>query len=303
MYQPVGVQPGRSSMFVDPAPRLDPTIFDGTKMKAGIRTELIGMVQGFLGQRYMGAQQWLRMWLAGSGASYRWHAAQGLKDLDILLGVDYIGFRLSNRDFYSVGDREIAKQLNDDLRAGLWEKGWHGEYELTFYVNARSWDIRSINPYAAYDLLEDGWVVPPSQEAPMAFPEYEVAAGQYRDRAQEIVQRYSQHLTELRNSQNPAHRASAEAHFNLAVGQAEDLFNQVHETRRATFSDSDTPDSGWGNYLWQHGKQHGWLTALRNIKEYAEQVRSEQQSQTYGVELPEPDVLVRRAALAYRQSP
>ena len=303
MYQPVGVQPGTSSLFADPAKSLDPTIFDGTRMSPRIRSELVGMVRGFLGQRYMGVEQWLRAWLAGSGASYRWHAARGLKDLDILLGVDYIGFRLANRDFSSVGDREIAKHLNDDLRAGLWQKGWLDEYELTFYVNARSWDIRSINPYAAYDLLEDGWVVPPSQEAPMAFPEYEDAAGRYAQSAQQIVQRYSQHLTELRQAQNPAHRASAEARFKLAVSQAEDLFNQVHEARRATFSDSDTPDSGWGNYLWQHGKREGWLTALRNIKEYADQVRSEQQAQTYGVELPEPDVLVRRAALAYRQTP
>lgn len=302
MYQPVGITAGASSFYVEPANTLDPRIFVGHRMSPRIRSELLGMVKGFLSARYMGVDQWLRVWLAGSGASYRWHASQGLHDLDILLGIDFIAFRLANRDFSSVGDKEIAKHLNEEMRQELWAEGWHDDYEVTFYVNAKSWDIRSIHPYAAYDLIQDGWTVAPSKEAPVVPTEYEVAVGLYHQRAQEAVARYTASLTEITNAANPASRVSAERRFNLAVGSAADLFDQIHQMRRASFADDGGGYSDWGNFLWQTGKQHGWLPALRQIKEYAEEMRKNVERQTYGLELPDPDILLRRAALAYRST-
>jgi hypothetical protein len=247
--------------------------------------------------------QWLKVWLAGSGASYRWHAAQGLKDLDVLLAVDFIAFRLANRDFSSMGDKEIAKHLNDEMRAGLWNSGWHEDYDVTFYVNAQSQDIRDIRPYAAYDLIQDGWTVAPTQDAPVVPKEYETAVGMFHQRAQDLVALYTRSLSELNGAQNPAHRASAEMRFRQSVDLAAALFDQIHESRRSSFADDGGGYSDWGNYLWQTGKQHGWLPALRQIKDYAEQMRKSVEVQTYGIELPDPDVLLRRAALAYRQSP
>lgn len=297
--QPVGITAGASSFYVEPAPTLDPHIFTGERMDPGIRGELLGMVRGFLGQRYMGAETWLKVWLAGSGASFRWHAAQGMKDLDILLGIDFVGFRLSNRNWSSVGDREIAKHINEELRRDLWTKGWHDDYEVTFYVNQAS-DIRDIKPYAAYDLVQDGWTVPPTKDAPVVPKEYETAVGMYHQRAQEAVARYSSGLSELQGAQNSAARASAEARFRMAVSQASDLFEQIHQMRRTSFADDGGGYTDWGNYLWQTGKQHGWLPALRQIKEYAEETSKNIQRETYGMELPDSDVLLRRAALAYR---
>jgi hypothetical protein len=300
MYQPVGITAGASSFYVEPAPTLDPHIFDGDRMDPQVRSELLGMLGGFLSQRYAAVDDWLQVWLAGSGASYRWHAAQGLRDLDILLGIDFITFRLANRDYSSMGDKEIAKHINDEMRAGLWQKGWHDDYEVTFYVNANSQDIRSIKPYAAYDLLANTWTVTPSKEAPAVPLEYQQAAGMYHQRAQESVQRYTSALQELRNATNPAVRASAEARFNLAVNQAADMFDQIHDARRGAFGDSGDGIADWGNYVWQTGKQHGWLPALRQIKDFREDSRLSNEKQTYGVELPDQDVLLRRAALAYR---
>ena len=194
MYQPVGITSGASSFYVQPASGLDPELFSGTRLKSDVRRTLLGTVLGFLKQRYSVPEIWLKAWLAGSAASYRWHAARGLKDLDILLGVEWVSFRLANRDFSSMGNKEIARVINDDMRENLWPemKGWKGEYEVTLYVTAAA-DIRDIRPYAAYDLIADGWTVPPSADSPSVPKEYEVAVGVWADRAKQVVQRYSPH--------------------------------------------------------------------------------------------------------------
>ena len=211
-YAPVGISAGTSSFYVDPAPVLDPSLFDGTRLRANIRQQLVSSVVGFLGQRYAGASIWLRAWLAGSAVSYRWHASSGLKDLDVLLGVDFIAFRLANRDFSSMGNKEIAKHMNDEMRAGLWQSPWNHEFEATFYVNPESSeDIRTIKPYAAYNLIEDAWDVPPSPEAPQVPRDFDLYVGAYHERAQQIVERYSAALVAIRNSVMPAARVNAEA--------------------------------------------------------------------------------------------
>jgi hypothetical protein len=223
-----------------------------------------------------------------------------MRDVDVLLGVEWVTFRLANRDFASMGSKEIARVMNDDLRQNLWPqtKEWRGQYEVTFYVNAAE-DIRDISPYAAYDLIADGWTVPPTKDAPVVPKEYEVAVGAWHDRAKQVVQRYSHMLTGVQNATSPVARVNAEVGFRATVAQAESLFNEIHQARRASFTEGHGY-ADWGNYLWQSGKQHGWLPALRQIKEFAEADRKSRDVQTYGVELPDQDVLLRRAALAYR---
>lgn len=300
MEAPVtGIMPGTSSFDLAPADTLDPELFDGTHLETGVRLELLGMLHGFMEQRYRNHETWLRAWMAGSGASYRWHASETAKDLDILLGIDFVNFRQAHPEFTQVGNEEIAKHINDQLRSDLWPTtaNWKDVYEVTWYVNPRSWDIRAINPYAAYSLVDDNWTVPPSKAPPSVNPKWGPVADSYAIRAGHAVQRYSQALTELQNAQNPAHRINAESRFNLAVDQAVRMFDTVHEGRRTAFTQVGKGYDDFSNFLWQSGKKMGWIPALRQIKDYHQQARATRQQQTYGMELPDTDVLVRRAAI------
>jgi hypothetical protein len=302
MYTPVGITAGASSLDIAPAPSLDPELFTGTRLKAGVRMDLLSMLTGYMSSQYQNHEQWLRAWIAGSGVSYRWHAAPDLKDLDILLGVQFVSFRNANPGYLQLGNAEIAQHLNEGMRTDLWPytARWREQYEVTWYVNPGSWDITAIKPYAAYDLVDDGWTVPPTPNAPRVDPQWEVAAGMYSMRASTIVDRYSKSLTELQGATNPASRANAERQFRMSVEQAVNLFDTVHAGRHVAFSGTGEGYDDWGNYLWQMGKKAGWIPALRQIKEYHQRATQETNLQTYGVDLPDHDVLVRRAALMYR---
>jgi len=302
MYTPVGITAGASSLDISPASTLDPELFTGDRLKTGIRLDLLQTLNGFFTTQYRNHEQWLRAWIAGSGVSYRWHAAHDMKDLDVLLGVDFVGFRNANPGFRQMSNTEIASHLNDEMRQGLWPYTavWHDQYEVTWYVNPGSWDITAIKPYAAYDLLQDGWTVPPNADAPRVEPEWEIAAGMYHKRATTVVDRYSQSLTELQNATNPAARVNAERNFNMSVDQAVNLFETVHSGRKTAFSGTGEGYDDWGNYLWQMGKKAGWIPALRQIKDYHQRATQSGHVQTYGVEMPDTDTLIRRAALQYR---
>lgn len=303
VYTPVGVTAGTSSLDIEPASTLDPELFDGTHLKMGARLELLSALSGYLDSQYGNKEAWLRAWIAGSGVSYRWHAAQDLKDLDILLGLHFVSFRSANPAFTRMGDAEIAKHLNDRMRSELWPSTaqWRGQYEVTWYVNPGSWDITKIKPYAAYDLIEDDWTVPPTTEGPRVDPQWDLHAAMYHQRAYTAVDRYSQALTDLQNAQHPAHRVDAERRFGMAVDQATALFDTVHEGRKHAFSSTGGGYDDWGNYLWQMGKKAGWIPALKQIKDYHQQATALDQQQTYGLELPDHDTLIRRAALRYQQ--
>lgn len=301
-YAPVGIGAGASSFDIEPADHLNPELFDGTSMKPDVRMFILGTIGQFMGAKYAGADDWLKTWLAGSGASYRWNAGHEKMDLDVLLGVDFIRFRQSNSNFTGMGDNEIASMINDQMRQELWPQtsNWRDRYEVTWYINPKSQDIRTINPYAAYDVVGDDWDVAPSKRPPEVNPEWELYAGAYRQRAEQAVQMYSQTLTELQNAQNSVHRVSAERRFGQAVEQAAALFHNVHSGRKAAFTPVGKGYDDFGNFLWQAGKRDGWVEALRLIHKYRQDALEAHQEQTYGIQLPDASVLVRRAALHRR---
>lgn len=302
VYASVGITAGTSSLDVPAAASLDPVLFDGLHLRPEVRANLLNTVQDYLGYYYLGVDDWLNVWIAGSGASYRWHAAVGLKDLDVLLGVRAANFRQMNPKFNQMGDTEIAQHLNEQMRAELWPSTarWMGDYEVTWYVNPGAWDIRSINPYAAYDLNRDEWTVPPSPREPNIAPEWEQAAYRHHNAAQVAVERYTQSLDAISAATNPAHRVNAERMFQHAVGQAVNLLDVVHHNRRNAFSRTGAGYDDYHNYIWQAGKKSGWIPALREIKDYHEAASQEAYTQTYGVELPDTNTLIRRAALHNR---
>jgi hypothetical protein len=296
-YRPVGIKAGLSSSSIAPMDHLDPFLFDGDRMNSNARMHLLSTISTFISSRYSGVNQWLKAWLAGSGASYRWYANP---DLDVLLGIDFVEFRRSNPRFSGAGDNEIAHYLNDQMRQDLWPTtaNWADRYEVTFYVNPRSKDIRFINPYAAYDLINDEWTVPPTKAPQQIGTDWQPHAEMYRQRAETVVGRYGDALNELHAAVNPAHRRDAEVRLHHAVDQAVAMFESVHAGRKTAFSPVGGGYNDFNNFLWQEGKRAGWLPALRSITEHHQRATTTAQEATYGLSLPDADVLVRRAVMS-----
>lgn len=295
LYPEVQIRPGGTSYFSDPEEGLDPYLFEGDVMHEEIRLELVSMLMTHLNARYNGAQTWVRAWVAGSGVSYQWNAQVG--DLDVLLGVDFPMFRSQNPGWDRMSDQEIAKEMNQGLYENLREDLWRGLWELTFYVNPDSYDIRAINPYAAYDLIHDEWTVRPVEGRRAPDNKYWAeSAGRDSTAAQVLVGRYETALTALRTATNPAARVNAERALQHSIDQGIALLDSIHQGRKSAFSRVGAGYGDWGNYRWQAGKASGVIPALRMLKQYREETRLRNEADTYGLEIPDVDTTIRRAA-------
>jgi hypothetical protein len=196
-----------------------------------------------------------------------------------------------------LGDTEISKMLNEDFREQLQPdtENWNG-YEVTFYVNPGATDIRSIRPYAAYDLTHNEWTVVPHPETAPYQPSWQSFADRDNKMATEIISRYSKALTDLQSAPNDAARRNAELRMQQALSQGSMLFEDIHSSRRQAFSSQGAGYSDFYNYRWQAGKKSGTVPALRKMHDYYDAYKAGQADETYGVELPDTETLIRRAA-------
>lgn len=293
----VHLLPASTSYFSTASEGLDPRLFDGYHLKPSIRQGLLGMLMAHLVHHFNQPEQWAIAWVAGSGVSYQWEAVREPGDLDVLVGIDYVAFRSSNSDYAGMSDAEISQEINETFYADLtpFTRNWRG-FEVTFYSNPWATDITAINPYAAYSLTDDEWTVEPDpRQHPPVVRSWEQRAQRDTDMAMDIVRRYSQAVTDVRAATNPAYRLNAERRLHLSMAEGVDLFDQIHHGRKAAFSPFGQGYNDWGNYRWQAAKRSGTVGALRSMKDYQDQAALEEQAQTYGVELPSSDLLVRRA--------
>lgn len=295
--QPVIIKGSSTSYFSQPENELDPKLFDGTHLKGWVRNGILQLLFEFLNTQYRHADLWTRVWIAGSGVSYQWSAAREPGDLDVLIGVNYIQFRKAHPEYTGLTDVEVSRMLNEDFRENLQPEteNWNG-YEVTFYVNPGATDIRSINPYAAYDLTNDEWTVHPAQQTAPREPLWEEMARRDLSMASDIVMRYSQAVTDIQGAQNDAARRNAEAKMHAALIQASALYKDIHEARRFAFKPDGKGYSDYYNYRWQAGKKYGTVPALRKMSEYWTAYKAQQAEETYGIELPDTQTLIRRAA-------
>lgn len=293
----VAASPGSTSYFSEPDNDLDPTLFLHGELKGTVRNAILEILFSYLATNFAEPHRWVHAWLAGSGVSYQWSASRNPGDLDCLVGIEYVRFRELNPEYAGLGNQEIAQMFNEAFSAELMPKtrNWHG-YELTYYVNPAT-DIRDINPYAAYDLINDAWTVEPSRsENPPYSRAWEQRAHRDYQTGVEMVNRYSQALNEVRSATNPAHRVNAEAKLKLAVEQAVVFYEDIHAGRKVAFSPTGAGYSDFNNYRWQAGKRTGIVQALRKIKDYHDAATQSSELDTYGVELPSAATLVRRTA-------
>jgi hypothetical protein len=294
---PVSIQALPTSYFSQPEDTLDPELFSGTMLKGWVRNGLLRLLFGFLNETYRHPDLWTRVWLAGSAVSYQWSAAREPGDLDVLIGVDYIQFRKAHPEYNGLGDTEISKMLNEDFREHLQPdtKDWNG-FEVTFYVNPGATDIRTINPYAAYDLTHNDWTVFPEKQTAPINPVGEKAAQRDLQSASDVVMRYSQALADLRGAQNDAARRNAEFRVQQLLMHGSMLFEDIHHSRRYAFSPSGGGYADVYNYRWQAGKKYGTVPALRQMHDYWKEYKDKQAEETYGIDLPDTQTLIRRAA-------
>lgn len=161
---PTGGQFAHSKSF------LDPDIFDKKeKMHPWIRDPIISLLDSFWTPKYGDWKEWTHLYLAGSLASY-WF---GTPDFDTLIGVNTSKFKKTHPNFNGMSDSEICHFLTEELRQiSLPDfvfppdpNTGHslGPLEITFYCNPGSYDIRNIKPYAAYEILDNKWIVHPTQ--------------------------------------------------------------------------------------------------------------------------------------------
>jgi hypothetical protein len=295
--QPIHIQGSATSYFSAPESELDPKLFSGNNLKGWVRNGILQLLFGFLKEQYQAPEVWAHVWIAGSGVSYQWSAARQPGDLDVLIGVDYIQFRRLHPSYNGLSDVEISRMLNEDFRNHLQPdtSDWNG-YEVTFYVNPGATDIRSINPYAAYDLTRDEWTVTPSHEGAPHNRVWDLLAQRDLKLAEDIVARYSTAVTKVQNAQNDAARRNAEFAMHTALMQGHSLFEDIHDARRFAFKQGGEGYGDYYNYRWQAGKKYGTVPALKKMSEYWVAYKAQQAEDTYGVELPDTQTLIRRAA-------
>jgi len=287
-----------TSYFSQPASTLDPKLFQGRVLKPSIRNGIMALITDFLNQNYRHSEMWAHPWLAGSGVSYQWQAARQPGDLDCLIGIDFIRFRKANPEFAGLTDKEISAQLNEEFHNNLnpSSSNWNG-FELTFYALTTD-RIESIKPYAAYDLMYDEWsVVPDPNAAPPTVPEWDEAANIDEARARNINTRFETALEDLRWSTSMPARRNAEVRLDSAASQGGALFDEIHNNRSLAFSENGEGYSDFHNYRWQAGKRNGVVQKLKSMKQYMIDNSRTGAQASYGVELPDADTLIRRAAI------
>ena len=293
---PVSVEPAETSYFSAPNAGLDPRLFRNNQLIGNVRDGILRVLFEHLNNNYHNPEAYVHAWLAGSGVSYQWAANRDPADLDCLVGVDYPKFRQANTNYRGFSDKEISDMFNENFRVELQPltERYLDSFELTFYVNTQT-DIRNIKPYAAYSLTDDDWTVEPQQVTPTVGRDWERRTTRDRTMAVEILSRYSDALANIGTATSPSARINAEATLKLAVDQGAALFEDIHHGRGAAFSPSGEGYLDYANYRWQTGKSTGVIQALKQLKDISKKTRSEFEAQTYGMELPDARVLIRRA--------
>jgi ribosomal protein S18 acetylase RimI-like enzyme/2'-5' RNA ligase len=221
---------------------LDPRIFDGEHLKPSVTKTVLDSLDAYWTPMFGRWQDWAKVYLAGSAASYWWDTDT---DLDLMVGVDLAKLRQARPANIEVSDTAIVEHLNKtlmDMRPAMaavqFEPGTT-PFAVTYFVNeGGAYDVRSIHPYAAYDLSADAWVVHPpvlpADWGPDSIPP-------------EIWRRCEQ--------------TAREARATLALPEPDRteqgivFFDWIHEGRRAAYS---AYGGGWldfGNVVYQYLEQ------------------------------------------------
>jgi hypothetical protein len=259
-----------------------------------------------------GVNEWLHVWLAGSGITYQWAGDRGNGDLDVLFGVDMERFVHWNPGFSGLPESYVADHADEVLKQKLWPATAHQrfgqqEYEVTFFWNPGTGsDITRIHPYAAYDLKGDAWVVSPPavpHDPGVLYPadwhdaaeRDTLAAGQLSDRHATLKSQ----LASIAPGDPRARNAGAEL---VRVQQSVmSLFDDIHTGRREAFGEQGHGYGDWHNFRWQSAKASGVVNALGAIISEARASTEAGDQQLYGGPVDGPETILTRDMLRYGQ--
>jgi hypothetical protein len=279
----------------------DPKLFDpGTDhVRADIRSGVLKLLYDFWRARYRDPEAWSTVWIAGSALSHQWSADHaGLVDLDVLIGVDLTGFLQAHPDWRGFSEKAIAEHMNAEFRAGLTPhtSDWRG-FEATFYVNPGTGnDIRSINPYAAYNLTTDEWTVRPpdlgEDWGPDAVdPSWWAAVDAETARAQELVERYNSVAALVSVAPEGPRRVNLQRELGVIVDQVAAQYGVIHGERSRAFQGLGGIGGGgyldYYNFRWQIFKKRGLQQTLNEIRKLGQSAQVSFAEQRYGAPIAE----------------
>lgn len=304
----VTLEPGHSGYFSSPQPMLDPHLFyNGEYLRPEVTSFLLNTLFNYLSRWYKDPVRWATPWLAGSGISYQWAGDRGNGDLDVLVGVDLLQFTASNPEYAHYSEIDIDDRLTAQLKSDLWPEtartNINGQiYDVTYFVNRRASDIRSIHPYAAYNLLCDEWTVRPPElpkDPRSLYPEGYWSTSRLDTRGiGRLVDEYNHHkrLVKL-DAPNSGSFVSHTVALSGIVKQALSAFRDIHDGRRDAFSATGEGYSDWANFRWQAQKASGGIAALQKIIAADDIARVQQEQTLYGTRVMPADEALRSAAL------
>lgn len=310
-----GLPEGHSSYFESPHRRLDPSLFtDREQLLPAVRERLLAELEEGLrvSLDLAGVNEWLHVWLAGSGITYQWEGGEG--DLDVLFGVDMLRFVHFNPNFQGVPESAVADWADTQLKQKVWPKTAHTRfgdrtYEVTFYWNAGTGnDIERIKPYAAYDLKTDTWAHRPPElpaDPREMYPDgWYLAAHRDVLAATDILDRHH-HLAQVLATTDPSTATGRNATAEMARVRmtARAMFDDIHLGRRQAFGEQGHGYSDWHNFRWQHAKAAGVVPALRGITEAAARSSETQQARLYGGPIDAADTIITREMMRYGPRP
>ena len=263
-----------SGYYGRPKTTLDPRLVDEKGLiHMSLRKAVLERLYAYWEPLYRSPQRWSKAWIAGSAPSYQWREAEDL-DLDILIGVDWDEFYINNPAWRGVPRLHMAEHMNTELRERLWGENWPAAgWETTFFVNPQSYDIRDINPYAAFNLTDDRWdvrpvVLPQDWDPDKYYPQsWTSSVGRDAARALQLIDRWNARRDQvMASAPNSPARISAMRLLLAAGKEAADFFDEVHYGRKEAFSGGGEGYYDFANYRWQASKHHGWNAALRSIR-------------------------------------
>ena len=281
---------GGSGYFAQRGQTLDPALFEHLDhLRPDVRRQVLSTLYDFwIRQGYRNPQAWSQVWIAGSGITTAWDAdreAGGAPgDLDSLIGIDYTAFARAHPGFAGSTPHDIAHYLNQQMFNELWPTTARTRvggslFELTFYVNdgvgAGAFDLRVIEPYAAYNLNVDEWIVHPVDvSADFSDAYFSPADRSVVERDQQDITaahlRFQVSLLAVNGAPDAAHRLNALRALHEAVSGGSAVYDRIHDGRRAAFSPGGKGYFDPANYRWQAGKGNGTVTLARGFKQLDE---------------------------------
>ena len=223
---------------------LQPNIYQGGIMRPEIREGILEILDAFWKPRYPNWKAWSHVYHAGSGASYWWDSDV---DFDVLIGIDKEMLDLDRPQNAPFTEEEVCRTLTAELHRELnpMTANWQG-MKTTWFVNPGSYDIRAINPYAAYSITYDKWAVKPVSVPPNWNPDY------FPERWWDEAEQIAKDIDLLMSRDDEIERRE----------DAIALFNELKAERQKAYSDWGNGWLDWGNFIYQYLTQTGHLRAL-----------------------------------------